>query len=204
MSVMDRALRNVNRVLLAVAGLLLLALGLAVLAGGFDLARRTGVDFPVGWPWARPEDVLLSGADRTRLRGESWWWPAVLGGLALLVILLLWWFLAQVRRRRLGEVLVESGDGEGALLRGKALSNVLEAEASSLPGVDKAAVRLSGRRTSPRASLDLLLSAHAEPGPLVVRVAGEALENARSSASLENFPAEVRLRTVKSRPERVV
>ncbi|RAJ65703.1 hypothetical protein K378_03322 [Streptomyces sp. Amel2xB2] len=201
---MDRALRYVNRILLAVAGVLLLALGLAVLAGGFDLARRMGFDFPVGWPWARPEDVLLSAADRTRWRTESWWWPAVLGGLALLVILLLWWLLVQLRRRRLGEVLVETGDGEGALLRGRALSKVLETEAESLPGVGKAAVRLAGRRTEPRAALELLLEPHAEPGPVVGRIAGEALENARTSASLEELPAEVRLRAVRHRPERVL
>jgi hypothetical protein len=201
---MDRALRSVNRVLLALAGLLLLALGLAALVGGFDLPRHWNFDMPSGWPWARPDDVLLSGSDRTKWRDESWWWPSVFAGLGLLVILLLWWLLAQLRRRRLGEVLVESGDGEGALLRGRALSNVLESEAASLPGVDKAAVRLTGRRTAPRASVELVLSAHAEPGPVLVRVSGEALENARSSASLEALPAEVRLRTVKHRPERVV
>ncbi|WP_314172937.1 alkaline shock response membrane anchor protein AmaP [Streptomyces winkii] len=201
---MDGALRSVNRVLLAVAGVLLLATGLAALVGGFDLPRHWNFDLPSGWPWARPDDVLLSDADRTRWRSESWWWPAVLGGLGLAVILLLSWLLAQLRRRRLGEVLVESGDGEGALLRGRALSNVLEAEAASLPGVDKAAVRLTGRRTTPRASVELLLSAHAEPGPVLGRVTGEALEHARTSASLDGLPAEVRLRTVKHRPERVV
>lgn len=201
---MDKGLRRVNRVLLALGGLLLLALGLAALAGGFDLARHLNFDFPSGWPWAKPDDVLLADADRTRWRTESWWWPAVLGGLALLVILLLWWLLAQLRRRRLGEVLVESGEGEGALLRGRALANVLEAEAASLAGVDKASVRLTGRRTSPRASVDLLLTAHAEPGPMLGRVTDEALEHARTSASLDELPAEVRLRTVKHRPERVV
>ncbi|QPP09522.1 alkaline shock response membrane anchor protein AmaP [Streptomyces bathyalis] len=201
---MDGVLRSVNRVVLAVAGVLLLALGLAVLVGGFDLPRHWHFSLPSGWPWTEPDDVLLSDADRTRWRAESWWWPAVLGGLAVLVILLLWWLLAQLRRRRLGEVLVESGEGEGALLRGRALSNVLEAEAASLPGVDKATVRLSGRRTAPRASVELLLAAHAEPGPVLARVTGEALEHARTSASLDGLPAEVRLRTVKHRPERVV
>ncbi|OEU88479.1 hypothetical protein DB35_19550 [Streptomyces abyssalis] len=201
---MDRALRSCNRVLLALAGVLLLALGLALLAGGFDLARQWNLAMPSGWPWTEPDDVLLSRADRTQWRSESWWWSAVIAALALLVILLLWWLLVTLRRRRLGEVLVESGDGEGALLRGRALSNVLEAEAASLPGVDKAAVRLSGKRTSPRASVELLLSAHAEPGPVLGRVTDEALEHARTSASLDGLPAEVRLGAAKHRPERVV
>ncbi|SCK22182.1 alkaline shock response membrane anchor protein AmaP [Streptomyces sp. WMMB 322] len=201
---MDGVLRSVNRVLLGLAGLLLLALGLAVLVGGFDLPRHWHFGLPSGWPWSRPDDVLLSGADRTQWRGESWWWPAVLGGLSLLVLLLVWWLLGQLRKRRLGEVLVESGEGEAALLRGRALSNVLEAEAAALPGVDKAAVRLSGRRTAPRASVELLLAAHAEPGPVLGRVTGEALEHARTSASLDSLPAEVRLRTVKHRAEKVL
>lgn len=200
----DTALRSVNRVLLALVGVLLLAAGLAALVGGFDLPRHWNFSLPQGWPWARGDDVLLSDADRTQWREESWWWPAVFAGLGLLVIVLLWWFLAQLRRRRLGEVLVESGDGEGALLRGGALSKVLAAEAASLPGVDDASVRLTGRRTAPRASVELLLAAHAEPGPVLGRVTGEALEHARKSASLDVLPAEVRLRTVKHRPERVL
>jgi hypothetical protein len=201
---MDRALRSVNRVLLALAGLLLLALGLAALVGGFDLARHWNFDMPSGWPWARPDDVLLSGSDRTKWRDESWWWPSVFAGLGLLVVLLLWWLLAQLRRRRLGEVLVESGDGEGALLRGRALENVLEAEAASLPGVDRAAVRLTGRRSAPQAVVGVLLSAHASPGPVLGRFTDEALEHARESIALEQLPAEVRLQVVKHRAERVI
>lgn len=200
---MDGTLRSVNRVLLALAGLLLLALGLALLAGGFDLPRQWNLAMPSGWPWTEPDDVLLSESDRTRWRSESWWWSSVIAALAVLVVLMLWWLLAGLRRRRLGEVLVESGDGEGALLRGRALSNVLEVEAASLPGVDSAAVRLTGRRTAPRACVELLLSAHAEPGPVLGRVTDEALENARTSASLDALPAEVRLSAAKHRPERV-
>jgi len=201
---MGGILRGVNRVLLALTGLLLLALGLSVLVGGFDLPRRWNFSMPADWPWTAPQDVLLSDADRTRWRAESWWWPVVLAVLGVLVILLLWWLLAQLRRRRLGQVLVESGDGEGALLRGRALENVLEAEAAALPGVDKAAVRLAGRRSSPQAVVRLLLEPHAAPGPVLSRLTDEALEHARGSVALEQLPAEVQLRTAKHRPERVI
>ncbi len=197
-------LRAVNRVLLTLIGLLLLALGLAMLTAGFDLPRRWNFSLPSDWPWTSPHDVILSDADRTRWRSESWWWPVVIGVLAVLVIVLLWWLLAQLRRRRLGEVLVESGDGEGALLRGKALENVLEAEAASLQGVDKAAVRLTGRRTTPGAVMGVTLSAHAAPGPVLTRITDEALEHARESVALEKLPAEVRFRAAKHRPERVL
>jgi hypothetical protein len=201
---MGGTLRSVNRVLLGLAGALLLALGLAVLVAGFDLPRHLNFSMPSGWPWTAPDDALLTDGERTRWRSESWWWPAVIAVLSLLVLLLLWWLLAQLRRRRLGEVLVDTGDGEGALLRGSAMENVLEAEASGLPGVDGAAVRLTGRRTAPQAVMGLRLEAHAAPGQVLGRLTKEALEHARSSAALEKLPAEVRLRTVKHRPERVL
>lgn len=201
---MGATLRAVNRVLLALTGVLLLALGLTALFGGFDLPQRLNVSMPSGWPWTTPQDVVLPDADRTRWRSEGWWWPTVLAVLGALVLLLLWWLLAQLRRHRLGEVLVESGDGEGALLRGKALENVIESEAASLPGVDRATVRLAGRRTAPRASVSLMLSAHAAPGPVLGRLTDEALEHARESVALEALPAEVRLRATKHRPERVL
>ncbi|THA27047.1 alkaline shock response membrane anchor protein AmaP [Streptomyces sp. RKND-216] len=196
-------LRTVNRVLLTLAGLLLLVLGLAVLAGGLDLQRRWGYDLGSAWPWKGPGDVLLTDADRTRFRDDGWWWPVVIAGLAVLVLLLLWWFLAQLRRRRLGEVLVESGDGEGALLRGRALADVLAAEAESLAGVDRVRVRLLGRRTRPSARVDVRLEPHGRPAATVERLRAEALEHARISAGLDALPAEVRLRGRRHRAERV-
>ena len=96
------------------------------------------------WPWASAgrwptwwihddrHDVLLSDAERTRYRDAGWWWPTVLAVLAALVLLALWWLAAVLRRRRLTEVLVDTGDGEGALLRGRALENALAGEAARL------------------------------------------------------------------------
>jgi hypothetical protein len=196
-------LRTVNRVLLGLAGLILLVLGLAVLVGGADLQRRWGFDLGASWPWNGPHDVLLPEDRRTAFRAEDWWWPTLIAGLAVLFLLMLWWLLTQLRRHRLGALLVDSGDGEGALLRGRALENVLAAEAEHLDGVERARVRLQGRRTAPRARLTLRLAPHAEPGPAVDQLRTEALEHARASAGLEALPAQVRLRAVRHRAERV-
>ncbi|MFE6779242.1 alkaline shock response membrane anchor protein AmaP [Streptomyces sp. NPDC057702] len=195
--------RVVNRALLALAGLLLLALGAAVLVGGLDLPRRCGFSLPGNWPFDGPDDVLLTHEDRRRWRDEGWWWPAVIAGLAVLVLLALWWLLAQVRRRRLGEVLVDSGEGEGALLRGRALESVLAAEAEAMEGVDRAHVTLRGRRTAPEARVRLVLAAHAQPAEALAQLRAEALEHARASAGLTRLPAEVRLRAARHRAERV-
>ncbi|WKX69665.1 alkaline shock response membrane anchor protein AmaP [Streptomyces sp. XD-27] len=196
-------LRTVNRVLLALTGLALLALGGAVLVPGLDLPRHWGFDLPSWWPFDGPRDVLLTRADRRRWRDEGWWWPTVLAALAVLVLLMLWWLLAQVRRRRLGEVLVPNGDGVEAALRCRALEAALEGEAESLDGVDRAWARLLGRRTAPEVEMGLLLAPHAEPAVALERIRGEVLEHARGSAGLARLPAEVRLRAVRHEAERV-
>ena len=194
---MHEKLRAVNRVLLGLTGLVLVCVGGAVLAAG------AGLSVPSWWPYDGRHDVLLSDADRTRWRDEGWWWPVVIAVLALLVVLALWWFLAQFRRARLAEVLVESGDGEGALLRGRALEGVLEGEAASLEGVSRASVALTGRRNAPRARVVLQLEPDAAPGGTLGRLADEAVAHARDSAGLEALPTEVRMGVARHRARRV-
>ncbi|MEV7958974.1 alkaline shock response membrane anchor protein AmaP [Streptomyces sp. NPDC088141] len=194
---MSPLLRTVNRILLGLAAVVLVCVGGAVLAAGL------GLSVPPWWPWYGRSDVLLSEADRDRWRGEGWWWPAVIAALAIVVVLALWWLLAQPRRARLAEVLVDSGDGEGALLRGRALEGVLADEAGNLDGVARARVVLTGRRSSPHARIRLLMEPHAAPEETLGRLTDEALAHARDSAGLARLPAEVRLRAVEHRAERV-
>lgn len=196
-------LRIVNRVLLACTGVALIALGAAVLAGSADLPARLGVSLPDRWPWHGPDDVLLSRADRIQWREDGWWWPVVIGGLVVLLLLAVWWVLAQLRRQRLAELTIDSGDGVGAVLQGDALEDAMTAEADALPGVDRARVTLVGRRTEPRVRIGLLLAAQAHPGDVVRRLSEETLRHAGGSTGLGTLPAEVRLRSAKHAAERV-
>ncbi|MFF6775193.1 alkaline shock response membrane anchor protein AmaP [Streptomyces sp. NPDC012637] len=190
-------LRRVNRIVLALAGLLLLVGGGAVLAAGLDLS------VPSWWPWSGPDDVLLTRSQRQHWRDESWWWPVVIAVLGVVVLLALWWLIAQFRRARLREVLVDSGDGEDAVLRGRALETVLEADATAQEGVARARVALTGRRTAPRTRVALLLEPYASPADALTTLATQALGNARTSAGLTSLPTEARLRAVKHRARRV-
>lgn len=190
-------LGGVNRVLLAIAGLVLIALGGSVLAIGL------GAPAPSWWLHQGPHDVLLSEAERTRWRDDGWWWPVVIAALAVLVLLCLWWLVAVLRRRRLTEILVDTRDGEGAALRGRALEHVLAEEAGRLDGVAQARVLLTGRRGSPRTRVRLTLEPHVDPGTVLHTLATGALTHARDSAGLTALPTEARLRAVKHRPERV-
>ncbi|GAA2553612.1 alkaline shock response membrane anchor protein AmaP [Streptomyces levis] len=190
-------LRGVNRVFLGLVGLVLLVLGGSVLAVGL------GVSAPSWWIHDSRHDVLLSEAERTRWRDSGWWWPVVIAALAVLLLLALWWLVAVLRRHRLAEVLVDTGDGEGALLRGRALEHVLTQEAERIDGVDRSRAHLKGRRTAPEAHVRLALESHVDPGTALTDFTTGALQHARTSAGLASLPAEVRLRSVKHGAERV-
>ncbi|MFE2267402.1 alkaline shock response membrane anchor protein AmaP [Streptomyces griseosporeus] len=194
-------LTAVNRVLLGLLGVALLALGGGVLLGGLDLPRRWDFGLPGWWPFRGPDDVVLGTEGRTRWRDEGWWWPTVIAVLAVVSALLLWWLLAQ-RRHRLGRVLVDSGDGTAARLDGRALEDVIEEEARDLDGVARAHARLTGRSTAPAARVRLVLEPHADPARTLGRLSRETLSHARDSAGLETLPAKVRLKEVRHHARR--
>ncbi|MEU8684508.1 alkaline shock response membrane anchor protein AmaP [Streptomyces sp. NPDC048611] len=200
---MRRVRGTVNRVLLGLSGVVLFGAGGLVLLGGLGLPEKWHLGLPAGWPWSRPGQVLLPARQRTRWTDQGWWWPVAIAALAVVVLLMLWWLLTQLRRRRLQTILVDSGDGEGAVLRGRALEAALTAESEALDGVDGAGVLLTGRRSEPRVRAVLALAPHADPGTVVRRLSDEAVAHARRSAGLDRLPGEVRLRAVKHRPERV-
>lgn len=194
---------TVNRVLLGLTGLLLLALGLSVLIGGLDLQRHWDVTLPSSWPFDGPKDVLLTDHDRTRFRAHGWWWPVVIAALGVLFVAALWWLLAQARTRRLRQLRVDSGDAQGALVRGRAVEHVLSAESEAYEGVEWAGASLVGRRGGPQARLVLGLAPHATPVDVVAALDASVLERARTSAGLAELPAEARLRAVRHRARRV-
>ncbi|MFE0513556.1 alkaline shock response membrane anchor protein AmaP [Streptomyces sp. NPDC058964] len=176
---------------------------MVVVPGGWGRRVGGGGRPPGGWTPDGRHDVLLGRAGRTRWADSGWWWPAVLAVLAVLVLLALWWLTAVLRRRRLAEVRVDTGDGEGALLRGRALEGVLAADAARLDGVAHAQATLSGRREAPEARVRLRLEPDVDPGTALHDLTARSLTHARDSAGLAKLPAEVRLGAVKRRAERV-
>lgn len=190
---------RVNRVLLGLTALVLLGTGLLVLVPALKLPRRWGFAFPEGWPYTGPDDVLLTDGARARYREEWWWWPVVIGVLAAVLLVALWWLLAQLRSHRLRQARME----EGVLLRGRALAEVIAAEAADLPGVSKAYVQLTGRPDAPAARIVLALAPHVEPVAVLAELHGTVLARAARSAGLPELPVEVRLRAVSHPASRV-
>ncbi|MER6389430.1 alkaline shock response membrane anchor protein AmaP [Streptomyces sp. NPDC059382] len=180
---------SVNRVLLAIIGVVLLAVGVTLLTGS--------------WPFGDRYAPLLTAEVRRRYGHADGWWWAVIAGLGLCVLLALWWLLAQLRRPRLDAVLVDTGDGAYALLRGRALESAVAAEAGALDGVARCRVALRGRRETPSLRVALELEPHAVPADALAGLAGPVLAHARASAGLPELPAEARLKVGSHRAARV-
>lgn len=179
----------VNRVLLAVTGLVLVAAGTAVLAAT--------------WPLRGRHVPLLTEARRRYWHAEGWWWWAVIACLALGVLLSLWWLLAQLRRARLRALEVDTGDGAFAVLRGRALEEAVAGEAGALDGVARCRVALRGRRAAPSLRIALELEPHAVPADVLAALADPVLARARASAGLAVLPAEARLKVTSHKARRV-
>ncbi|MFF9006247.1 alkaline shock response membrane anchor protein AmaP [Streptomyces goshikiensis] len=185
-----RTLGVVNRILLGILGLLLLAAG-AVLLTGFR---------PLG---GRHAPLLAARTRRLHWHAEGWWWWAVMAGLAVCVVLALWWLLAQLRRSRLASVEVDTGDGAYAVLRGRALEAAVAAETGAVDGVASCRVALRGRRGSPSLRVAMELEPHAVPADALAALAGPVLTHARTSSGLPALPAEARLKVSSHRAARV-
>jgi hypothetical protein len=194
-----------NRSLLALAGLVLLGGGLLIFFAGLDVYRWHGLVPPAGWPLTTPADVLLGSADRARWSSQGWWWwPAVIAALVLTALLALWWLLAQLRRRRPGSLPVGgTPPPDGVELRDRALSDAIAAEAGALPGVDDAAVRITGRPAQHRTRIRLTLSPEGAPGTTLTALCAGPLSTARRCTGLPDPPTEVRLQARRHRAHRV-
>ncbi|MET9886817.1 alkaline shock response membrane anchor protein AmaP [Streptomyces sp. NPDC006430] len=182
-------LGTVNRILLGLIGLVLLAAGVVVLTAA--------------WPLGGRHEPLLTAATRQRWHPEGWWWWAVFAGLGACVLLALWWLLAQLRRSRLAAVVVDTGDGGFALLRGRALVEAVSAEAGALDGVARCRVALLRRRGGPHLRVGLELEPYAVPADVLAALAGPVLTQARASTGLPELPTEARLRITSHRARRV-
>ncbi|MFC1407106.1 MULTISPECIES: hypothetical protein [Streptacidiphilus] len=183
----------VNRTLLALVGLVLLAGGLLLLAGGLDLNHRWHLGLPSDWTVTDPHHAVLDPADRVRWRGDGWWWPSVFAALGVVALLSLWWLLAQLRTGTADRVAVPAAADVPVRLRGGALAQAVADGAEQIPGVSRARVRILGRARRPRARITLTLAPGAAPGPVLHELAAGPLGDARRTTGV-SLPAEARVR----------
>ncbi|WP_406204882.1 alkaline shock response membrane anchor protein AmaP [Kitasatospora sp. NBC_01560] len=193
---------TVNRVLLGVAGLVLLVVGVLVLAGGLDLYRRVGLEPPRRWPLASPDRPVLGARARTRWAGRPWWWPVVIAALVAVVAGAGWWLWTQLRRSTSATVAVPTPGAGGLRLRlsSRALEEALEIGTAALPEVERAGVRLVRGPRHPRLRAAVRLTPGGDPAALVEHFETGPRRDARASLGLAELPAELRIRVVAAKP----
>ncbi|MFG2822146.1 alkaline shock response membrane anchor protein AmaP [Kitasatospora sp. NPDC048365] len=188
----------VNRTVLAVAGLVLLALGVLVLLGGLDVYGRLGVTVPDWWPWTSPDQPVLSEASRTRWTDESWWWPVAIAVPAVVVAGCLWWLFAQARRSGPAGIDLPSPAGPrghfALHVRSRAIEDAVERATVALPDVARVRVRVAGRPHRPYLRAAVRMESGGGAADLLARYYTGPLEGARTSLGLAALPSEFRLR----------
>jgi hypothetical protein len=194
----------VNRTLLALVGLVLLAGGGLLLVGGLDLNRRWHLGLPHDWTVTDPHHPLLDAADRTRWRGDSWWWPVLFAVLGLVAVFALWWLLSQLRRGKVRRLTLPAAADLQVRLHGDALARAVAEESREIPGVTRTRVRLLGPPRRPSFRVALTLAPGAAPGPVLQQLSDGPLAHARTSTGLAELRAVARVRVDPGPADRVL
>lgn len=179
----DRA----NRVLLALIGLIALALGVAGLlaaggAFGGTFQHRRLLDNPF-----------------SRYFGEngSWLWPTIAAAAFVIMLLALIWLLrVLVGGDRVGVITIPTVTHDGSdahvggrtRLRPSALTQALNQEIETYHGVTAARARVLGDPLEPALAIEVTTSRRADVPYLVARIEREALAHARQALEKPHLP----------------
>ena len=173
----------INRVVLVVLGLLLLAaggLGLALSVGAFGAWRAT---YPV-----LPREVS------TFPDGRPWFWWAVAGVLLLIAILALLWLLTQFKSDRTTRLDRTTNARDGyTTLHASALTRAAEDEALRINGVTGVTATVHHHRGQ-HLSLRVKLADPADIGEVRTRLEGEVVAHLREATGDAHLPVTIELR----------
>ncbi|GAB2487763.1 hypothetical protein [Jatrophihabitans fulvus] len=192
---MHRRTTRLNHVLLVVVGIVLLA------AGTFLLARH------FGWISQLPKsDRLYSRPQRRWVHDHTWAFAVVGGAAALVGLVALRWLFVQPRIDRLRRLPIDPDTGQHGrtVLAATALTDQVEEDLESHPGVARARVLVTGRADTP--TLVLRVAAHAAGDIDAVRefLVEDALPAARTALEAEGVPMQLHLLVAGKTEQRVV
>jgi hypothetical protein len=180
-----------NRTLLALIGLLLLAGGGGLLAVGLLPAGTLPVAATT--PLLPAEPVLAD------------WTPyAAIGGAVVVGLLALGWLAAQLPRRPDHRPWRSTGAAGTTELRPATLADAAAEDVADLPGVERARATLSGAADHPRLHLVVDTSPDADPATVRGRITEHALPRLRQALELDALPTDLLLRLPSGPGTRVV
>ncbi|PSK92264.1 hypothetical protein CLV63_11821 [Murinocardiopsis flavida] len=173
---------RVNRIVLALVGLVLIAAGAAALAVG------------AGVFGAGPARAELFGGPVAAWLGRPWA-PYALAAAAIIVALLaLRWLTALGGTDTVGRLRMETEAAPGTIEMPAAVARgALEEQVGRYPGVRRVRANLAESRHDPSVRLDLTLNADADVADVWRRCRGEAIEQLRGSLEVDRLPAVIRM-----------
>ena len=174
---------RLNRVLVALLGLLLLTGGVLALVRSFG-----------GFGARLADDRLLTEGQTRFTEDNAWVWIVVAAVAVLLALLALRWLLAQLRSDRSGTMDLEPDPRKGATtLHPSALTTAVCQEIESYRGVRSARARLLHDDRHPDLVLDVDLDDRADIAATRARIETDALAHARTGLGLSQLPTTLTL-----------
>ncbi|WP_329189949.1 hypothetical protein [Streptomyces sp. NBC_01428] len=172
---MEHPSGTVNRAALAAAGLVLLSAGIWSATAGASVADR----MPGWWPRTDTDTVWVSARQVAELRDHTWWVPALVAVTAPASLLCLLWAASRISGGTRPRLTLTS---RGAVLRTRALADLLTRRTSAVPGVahSRVAVRAGRGRLYVRAHVRL--APDTAPNGVLLTLAA-LIEEARAAAA---------------------
>ncbi len=181
---MDRRTAALNRTVLAIIGILMLAVAVFALLRAADVAP--GILGPADEP-------VTSQATRDFATEQGWFWPVLAVVLVVIALLALWWLVALTRTDTLRTIRLEAGPHGGSSMPASAASGALEDDLAASPFVRRVRAGYRGSSNRPRLDVAVTMDAGADPAAVRERI-GSALERQRRALEMPDLPTVVHLR----------
>lgn len=174
---------RVNRVLLGLLGLLLLAAGLTGLATGLGLVGPDRVR-------DRVIDAAVTGAT-----ASGWFRGGLALAAAVVAVLALLWLVSQLRTDRVRNLDLEPDRSRGrTLLHTRAVSDAVTDEVEAYRGVSGAHAHVHGDAANPELVLRTVLDGRVAARDVAERVASDAVPHTRHALDAPDLPVRVEMR----------
>jgi hypothetical protein len=183
---MSARVDGVNRALLTLLGLVLLAAGALGLAWSFNA-------------FGHGRHPLLPLGMRDFARHQHWFWWAVAAACLIVALLALRWLLAQLHTDRVGRLDLTTDDRDGlTTVSASALTDAVETETEGLRGVTGASAQLLDQRGR-RLTLAVDLADYADIAEVRQTLEDRVIAHARQAIDDSALPVDVELRPAASR-----
>ena len=178
---MSSRVNGVNRTVLGLLGILLLAAGVLGLAVSFGAFGNSG-------------QPLLPQGMRDYARDQPWFWWAVAAACLVIALLSLRWLLAQLATDRVGRLDLTTDDRDGlTTVHSRALTDAVGAEVEEVRGVVGASAHLLDRRGR-RLTLTVDLAEYADIAEIRQTLEDRVVPHARQAVDDPAMPVDVELR----------